>query len=327
MIDISIVTYNSSRWLNKFFTSLESQSYPLSSINISVCDNSSKDETILLLKQYQIVLRNEVSSFQIFQKPNLGFGTGHNFNISKTSAPFILVTNVDLEFEKDSIKNIVDYAYKDNVEYVSWEFRQKPFEHPKYYSPVTLETKWSSHACVLLRRSAFENVGGYEEKIFMYGEDVELSYRLRSQGYKLKYVPHCVCWHYSYQFANELKPLQVLGSTLSNSYIRIRYGSLLEIFQIPRMYIALLKGQQLFPWFRFKIIINITKIILNFFYFFTSRPKNSNYCEFPIRNWDYELVREGAFYEYKPRSKESSDLPLVSVITRSYSGRLSYLKE
>jgi len=327
MIDISIVTYNSSRWIKQFFISLESQAYPLSSINITVCDNSSKDGTIFLLKQYQVILQNKVSTFQLFQRPNLGFGAGHNFNVTKMNSPFILITNIDLEFEKNSIANIVDYAQKDNLEYVSWEFRQKPFEHPKYYNPITLETTWSSHACILLRRSAFERVGGYEEKIFMYGEDVELSYRLRSQSYKLKYIPHCVCWHYSYQFANELKPLQVIGSTLSNSYIRIRYGSLSEILQIARMYIALLKGQALFPWFRFKILINITKIIINSFYFFRSRPNNLSSYKFPIRNWDYEMIREGAFYEYKTLPQESSHSPLVSVITRTYKGRLPYLKE
>ena len=327
MIDISIVTYNSSIWIARFFRSLESQNYPLSFINITVCDNSSKDETILLLKKYQIILQDKVSSFQLFERPNLGFGAGHNFNISKMNSPFVLVTNIDLEFENSSIANIVNYAQKDNTEYISWEFRQKPFEHPKYYNPVTLETTWSSHACILLRRSAFEKVGGYEEKIFMYGEDVELSYRLRSQGYKLKYVPHCVCWHYSYQFANELKPLQVLGSTLSNSYIRIRYGTLLDILQIPKMYILLLKNHEPLPWFRAKILINIIKIIANFFYFFRSRPKNLSSCKFPIRAWDYEIVREGAFYEYKTPAMGSPHSPLVSVITRTYRGRLPYLKE
>ena len=46
--------------------------------------------------------------------------------------------------------------------------------------PVTLDTVWCSGAAMLLRRSAFESVGGFAARIFMYGEDVDLSWRLRA---------------------------------------------------------------------------------------------------------------------------------------------------
>lgn len=327
MIDLSLVTFNSSKWLSSFFLSLESQDFSLDEINLAVCDNSSQDLTFQLLKEYQEKSLNLFASIQIFKRPNRGFGSGHNFNFTKTNSPFILVTNVDLEFEKSSIQKIVSLAAQDGQEYASWEFRQKPFEHPKYYNPITLETSWSSHACVLLQREAIEKVGGYEEKIFMYGEDVELSYRLRAHGYKLRYCPGCVCWHYSYQYANQIKSLQFFGSTLANSYIRIRYGTLRHILAIPQMYLALFKGQQAFPRYRLQIIVNFLKILFNFIYFVQTRPHIQNPTQFPIRGWDYEMVREGAFYEFKPYDESPDSLPLVSVITRSYSGRLPYLKE
>lgn len=326
MIDISLVTFNSSKWLSSFFLSLENQDFSLDQIHLVICDNSSQDSTFQLLKEYQEKSLKNFASIQIFKHPNRGFGSGHNFNCTKTYSPFILVTNVDLEFEKSSIQKIVSLAAQDGQEYASWEFRQKPFEHPKYYNPITLETSWSSHACVLFRREAFEKVGGYEEKIFMYGEDVELSYRLRSHGYKLRYCPSSACWHYSYQYANQIKSLQFFGSILANSYIRIRYGTIRNILAIPQMYLSLFKGQQPFPRYRWQLILNLLKILFNFIYFFQTRPKIKNPTQFPIRKWDYEIIREGAFYEFKPYD-ESSDLPLVSVITRSYSGRLPYLKE
>ena len=63
-----------------------------------------------------------------------------------------------------------------------------PYEHPKIYDPVTQEAQWSSGAAFAIRCEVYERLGGFDEKIFMYGEDVDLSWRLRSFGYKIRYV-------------------------------------------------------------------------------------------------------------------------------------------
>jgi hypothetical protein len=114
---------------------------------------------------------------------------GHDVAFKNTVDDFVLVSNCDLVFHKDSITKVVKFAIADASEIASWELRQCPYEHPKYYDPVSLQTSWSSHACILIRRSTYIDVGGYEPLIFMYGEDVELSYRFRNKGYKLRYLP------------------------------------------------------------------------------------------------------------------------------------------
>jgi N-acetylglucosaminyl-diphospho-decaprenol L-rhamnosyltransferase len=48
---------------------------------------------------------------------------------------------------------------------------------------------WLSGSCVLVRRAAFEEIGGFDERYFMYFEDVDLGYRLGRLGYRNRYEP------------------------------------------------------------------------------------------------------------------------------------------
>ncbi len=323
LLDISIVTYNSAKWLDKFFDSILAQIYPKNLINIFITDHNSSDDTLKFCHAFQNKYANLLNSIQIFERPNLGFGCGHNHNLKQGNAAYFLVTNVDLELANDAILKCINMAVSDDEDVASWEFRQKPFEHPKFYNPVTLETDWSAHACTLFRRSAIEYVKGYEEKIFLYGEDVELSYRLRDKGFRLKYCPASVCWHYTYEYANQVKKLQFLGSTLANSYIRLRYGSWKQILAIPLMYLKLWLSPPCIENQRLALLHNFGKVLHNSLYFLNTRKQSNK--SFPINGWDYGLIRDGAFYAYPQQIIPS--LPLVSVIMRTYKGRLPYLKE
>ncbi|MBK7953303.1 MAG: glycosyltransferase [Candidatus Accumulibacter sp.] len=181
-IDVSVVTFNSSRWVAAFVDSLLALDYPKSKLNFSFVDNSSTDSTLAELRIAARCLESVGSAVTLRSRPNHGFGSGHNFAIRAGSAPFCLVTNIDLAFERDALTRVVANALADLPQAAAWEFRQKPYEHPKFYDPVTGITNWNTHACVLLRREAIEHVGGYDEALFVYGEDVELSYRFASRG-------------------------------------------------------------------------------------------------------------------------------------------------
>lgn len=321
-IDISIVTYNSAKWLDKFFESLLSQNYPLSDINLYITDNSSTDSTADELKRLKECYEINFNSITVKYQKNNGFGNGHNNNIFIGHSEFILITNVDLEFENDTITNVVSYAQSDNVNVASWEVRQKPYEHPKYYNPITLETTWSSSACVLLRREAVETIGGYDNHIFMYGEDVDLSYRLRDAGYVLKYYPLASVWHYTYEYENQVKPLQFFGSTLANILLRLRFGSITDIIKGFLLYFSLLLRPSSFPHQRWGIVKNIFVICIKAPFFLFNRKKSK--IKFKFILWDYEMRRDGAFYEYK---EAINSQPLVSVIIRTHNNRVDMLKE
>ncbi|MBX3067280.1 MAG: glycosyltransferase family 2 protein [Cryobacterium sp.] len=60
---------------------------------------------------------------------------------------------------------------------------------------VARDTGWLSGSCLLVRRSAFDEIGGFDEGYFMYFEDVDLGYRLGKRGYINRYEPTAKVTH------------------------------------------------------------------------------------------------------------------------------------
>ena len=309
-LDISVVSHNSGPWVERFTSSLLSQDYPLRLIRLLVVDHESEDDTVALWKSMRCDHGGAFGEFKIYRRPNRGFGAGHNFAFRQSRSPWFLVTNVDLEFTRDAICRVVSTALSDFAHIGSWEMRQKPYEHPKYYDPVTLLTVWSCHACALFRSDAFRSVGGYDETFFLYGEDVDLSYRLRDGGHMLRYCPQAVVWHHSYEYPRQIKPLMFARIALANGYNRLRFGEPGDIFLIPILYAAALLQENGPPGEHREMIRNLGRLALRALHFMSTRRKHP--YAYPFDNWEYEKCREGPFHASLPISGASP--PLVSVI-------------
>jgi GT2 family glycosyltransferase/LmbE family N-acetylglucosaminyl deacetylase len=325
-VDISIVTYNSTRHLKDFILSLTEQRYPLERISLSFVDNGSNDETVNTLLSILESVKERFRGVSFTQSTNRGFGAGHNLAISQGCAPYILVVNPDTIFESDSLQALLETAVRDESDVACWESRQYPFEHPKHYDPVTREANWCSHACILLRRDAYEQVGRYDERIFLYGEDVEFSYRLRANGFLLRYCPESVIRHYTYEYSGEVKPAQYVGSLLGNFFIRTRYGSWKDYLMIyPLLMVLLLR----------RPFVGARRALLSgffgrfFMYQFSLRAEGLyRRGMFPLRGLDYSLGRKGPFY--MPQREvlgACKNLPKVSVLTRTVAGRAQLLRQ
>jgi len=323
-VDISVVTYNSEKWVNDFVESLCLLNYPKELLTLRFVDHGSNDSTVNTLRTEMSKLIDAGYTVDILQKKNRGYGAGHNTAIKEGVAPYCLVSNIDLTFEPEALRYIVSTAMADDTNAAAWELRQRPYEHPKFYDPVTGTTNWNSHACILLRRSAFEKVGGYDETLFMYGEDVELSYRLRRSGMLLRYCPRAVVNHYSYEQLEQIKPLQYSGSTFANLYLRLKYGNLKDILAIPSLSMQLLSATEPYPGANRSVLRNLMRLLIIAPKAVASRRKSPANVFFPFHTWDYEMVRDGAFIKQSELLKDS---PLVTIITRTYKGRELYLRQ
>lgn len=321
LITISLVTYNSGKWLTSLFNSIQSQTYPLDRIEIAIVDNGSTDDTLERIAAIRTILSDDFADFQLHQRPNLGFGAAHNWAINHSQGEYVLITNPDLEFDPESISRVVSLATRDEDDVACWEMRQRPYEHPKHYDPVTWETHWSSHACILIRRSSFNHINGYDERIFLYGEDVEFSFRIREAGFRLRYCPNATVAHYTYEEAHQVKPAQYLGSTRANLYLRLRYGTLPARVATLGLAIASIVRPQPFEGARKRLLKEYGALLRQIPALYREQKKAGNLSVGVFRGLDYELTREGAFIPSDTAVETFDSRPVVSIITRTYQGR------
>lgn len=326
-LDIVIVTYNSEKWLKDCLESIEIQkNIDLKDINIFFVDNLSTDNTLKKLEEYK--KNSQLGSFNIIDsKANLGFGISNNVGFNKGNSEYVFFLNPDTKLEDDALFELFESIKNSDEKFVMWELRQKPYEHPKWYDILTGETSWASGACFVIKREVFKEIGGFDENIFMYAEDVDLSWNVRLHGYKIKYVPKSSLYHYCYKTAGEIKPTQYFNSIINNLNLRYKYGTSKNIIRWYLKFAKILLHRGPFKGSRIGLI---KKFIANFKVsgkFKKWRRKEQNREKLKsfkptFLGFDYEGTRLGAFIPYK----EIEEKPLVSVVVRTC-GRPNVLRE
>lgn len=315
--DLCFALYNSSRWMEACVRALANVNYDTKQIALYFADNASQDDSVQLAerlaRQYEGVFRE----FRILpQGENRGFGSASNAAARAGRGDYVFFCNVDTEIEPDAFEKLEEAIAGAPEAFGAFELRQFPYEHPKYYDPVTLETSWCSGACFVLRRDVFEKTGGFDESIFMYAEDVDLSWHIRALGYKLMYVPSAVIHHYAYRTAGEEKPVQLAGSVAGNLVLRLKYGTEADVHQWKKLYELVRDRIEAKPETK-KVFdlqyarVRERKAAYRDFYEKTARPSGfrPSFLEF-----DYEFARGGAFYE----SHFPASQPAITVIVRTY---------
>jgi hypothetical protein len=170
-------------------------------------------------------------------------------------------------------------------------------------------------------------VGGFDDAIFMYGEDVDLSWRLRARGYELRYLPMCPVIHRTYAIPGASKRMQVLGGTLTNLCLRLRYGGIPQVLKGVGMLLAETVAPQDFPGRRLGLLANLPKFLARVPHFATTRLRPTQSFQPCFDGWNYELRRSGAFFEFPtPTDWSRHSQPLVSILIRTV-GRHAWLRE
>ncbi len=319
-VDVSVVTYRPDLdLLERLIASIAEQVGDLD-IRVYVQDNSDDSDHCAAIRALPSLQTGGAFSRVdvVHSGSNMGFGRGHNANAARGDAEWLWVLNQDCIVEPGVVVALIAAAERDDAHVAAWELRQIPYEHPKVYDPVTLDTPWASGAATLIRRSAFALVGGFDPQLFMYGEDVDLSWRLRARGFRLRYLARFAVVHRTYAQADKVKPLQAIGGVRSNLCLRTRFGGAVSTLRGLALLGAEILAPQDFAGRRKAMIRASFDFAGNWRYFHRTRVAATSGFEPRFSGWNYEQRREGAFVPFRSlRESPRASTPLVSVLMRT----------
>ena len=125
---------------------------------------------------------------------NLGSGGGHNRLFEGLGEDLVLVMNPDTYASPPMVRELVAALADPEVGVV--EARQLPLEHPKSHDAATGDTSWASGSCFLARAEVIADTGGFDpEFFFLYGDDVDFSWRARLRGWRVVHRPSARVFH------------------------------------------------------------------------------------------------------------------------------------
>lgn len=216
-LTISIVNYNAGQYLLSCLESLAKIKDELD-FDVFIIDNASSDDSIEKAKK-------EFPKYNyILNKKNLGFGKAHNTVLKKAITPYLLTLNPDCEVPKDVVSHLINFMDKNpdvgvcsprvekadgSLDKASHRGFPTPFASFLYYFlkndrfyHLTNRNMDKPHevdsvvgAFMLIRKSTLEKVGYFDEDFFLYGEDIDLCFRIKQAGFKVIYIPEVKVKH------------------------------------------------------------------------------------------------------------------------------------
>jgi len=106
-------------------------------------------------------------------------------------------------------------------------FKSRVLKEKRYVHSSSQEVDYIIGADMMLRKSALNEVGAFDERFFMFSEEAELCFRLKKQGYKVRFVPDSHILHYGGASAyNKNTPLSVEKMLLNGNilFFKLAYG-------------------------------------------------------------------------------------------------------
>jgi glycosyltransferase involved in cell wall biosynthesis len=210
LISVIIPTYNRKHLLEGCLESVFNQEYPYIKYEVIVVDDGSIDETEVLLKKYAESRVN----FSYIKQSNKGPAAARNAGTKKAKGAIMVFTDSDCKLKENFLTNVEkSFLEKPNIAailgYTIALFRNKRFlELRKYYETkqkgekpsivVSPNASFSFHSdCCAVKKEVLRQIGGFDDSLKIpIGEDVELGYRLLSQGFSIYYNPQVVVYHF-----------------------------------------------------------------------------------------------------------------------------------
>lgn len=225
-VSVVIVSYNVRGFLENLLASLRRALEGVPSETI-VVDNFSDDDTV------EFVRKNHPNVKLIENRTNVGFGRANNQGVSASTGEYLLIINPDAVVAEDTVKRMLEFSEKHpesgassckvlNADGTLQKSCRRSFPTPwvaftkisglsflfprtKMFGKYNLtylnpgechEVDAIGGSFMFIPRAVFKKVGGFDEDYFMYGEDLDLCYKIKKAGYKIYYNPETTAIHF-----------------------------------------------------------------------------------------------------------------------------------
>src|ERR1700735_5322774 len=221
LISVTIVTYNSGRFIKRCLESVLEQKYP--NLEVIIIDNASTDGTVDILEQFGDQCRIH------YNDENIGFAAAQNQAINLSSGDWVLTLNPDVLLLKNFIQALIDAGQMDpKVGSVCGKLLtiRATFDLPEkqlvdstgiYFTPMLRHLDRGSQevdnghylnfeyvfgataAAALYRRQMIDDISIADEffdpDFFVYREDADVAWRAQLMGWRCIYTPHARGYH------------------------------------------------------------------------------------------------------------------------------------
>lgn len=218
---VTILSHNTSEVLRNCLNSLYLYTKDVD-FEVLVTDHNSEDDSVKMLLEFQKKYQNFTL---VKKKTNPGFGVGNNNSARLASGKYLVFLNSDTLFTRNTLKNIqakINSVPDLGIYSVKLLNKDKSFQpsggsfptltnlllwqlgiddlpvignflssfHPKEKSSTYKNgPDWVTGAFMVIPKDVYKSVSGFDEKIFMYTEEMEMAYRIKSIGKKVVYDP------------------------------------------------------------------------------------------------------------------------------------------
>lgn len=261
-LSIIVVNYNVKYFLEQCLLSVEASNISFS-VEILVVDNNSSDNSVEYLQPRFPNVRF------IANKDNPGFAKANNQGIKLSSGEYVLILNPDTVLGENVLQNVCNFLdntadagaigvkmINGNGMFLAESKRGFPtpwnsfckisglsrlFPSSSFFGKYHLryldeneihQVDVLAGAFMMIRRKALDKSGLFDEDFFMYGEDIDLSYRITKAGYKNYYLPEKIIHYKGESTRKDMKYVKIFYEAM---YIFFKkhfphYGTLYSLF-------------------------------------------------------------------------------------------------
>lgn len=256
LVSIVIPTKDSPDYITRCINSIiENTSY--ANFEVVIVDTGTTDPKVLEFYESKRVKSNKIKVVQWEGQP-FNFSSACNFGAKNSQGQYLLFLNNDTEIlSSDWIESMLEHAQRDEIGMVGCKllFPNKNIQHAGVVlreSDIAVHPFYNVHAkqdiftniymsnirnclavtaaCSMVAREKFEKVGGFEEKLRVTYNDVDLCLKLHDAGFRNLYTPYAEVYHYESVSVGKISTSDRDGSELgkASDYMRREWGKYLK---------------------------------------------------------------------------------------------------